>query len=1156
MSNVYSTVCNDNNVCTSVNNHVTRKEERPDCKGHLNCLIKPPRNEVTIFRDHVVNVTSGGRIHEAIMDTGANISVISSLIVQDRHSNAVTYPSPVQLCVLADGDAIPVLGETLLMCQLGSETYRLRFIVIDNKDTSQMILGCDFLRAVDATINFKQSKLTIDSNTSDTYESISENTLRGNERCSTSRANTVWSGYICEYMTQNPRSYKDVLLTNLPRAQPIDAQSRQTSPISKPVISSESWSALDQPLVVDRGFTFATMKLPPRTERVQNTNMQLNNKGDVIATATAITPEYYVHRTSHVYNKGNTRAYAGNKPTYGTRQSNTRMLGPQNAPMHRPHIATIATARAATPSRAPTIRKRNGNDRQSSYYSMNLPSYRTEDMTSATPNVDPAVSMDALQQTHNATAPETYEQMAITDTLNTDTHVDSAATRVTIARPRSPKPYISWAKQDKPETVELSPTTGFPKRDPPDYSQIVFKRPPSSITHSHVPKMCMQADSTNYHSQLAEQEAILRNVQYSKEFNPTIPNTPVKYLYFFTKDDYMSNFYTRKQGPLFNGPAFIDGELRGHDFMNTEVAYHHIKALYASRPDIAAQVLTLAPSKAKALTQKRNMPELSIPAWHLAAPTIMNIIVRHKFKQNPDLKQKLMDTAGHFLVEASPSDRFWGCALNKERAEASAPTHPSRWGTDIGRASLNILGNLLTRLRETFRSEEGQPPSVDVSLLRHHTIDNLSMKEIVFPGMEDDETPPDQYKTQKARPKQKSNKERKRAQPQSPVTVQTWANYKTQAPGHNALNQVTLIESKRIAINEYVNTMSPLNFGKMKLSAVHMHLTKYNFTEYMGDVFLLPGNSLGRFGGPLKYMLDSVFDRDMDEYIHSYLGGRQDHINLPLGSAILIPVPHKMGKLKYFVYSPSMLKPAMNVSKTNNAFICMNACLEEITQYNITNPHSPLRQLSTTLIGTGIGKMPYETSSKQLARALLLYVRLHNPKSLNEHALLPQTREDSRKANRFSQNSSNLLNNTTEDKCLQRKINSAPKTHRNAQSQDSRNWDTHELHKHTDRPQNRHQANNFGPETPQSENIQQQINSDNTSQPMHKSDLSPYHNTVTSARSRQLHRLNEHSGVHSSKGEGNRPEYDLQRMNVTDSKCIQYSVPTQNKYSVLAEQGS
>ena len=70
---------------------------------------------------------------------------------------------------------------------------------------------------------------------------------------------------------------------------------------------------------------------------------------------------------------------------------------------------------------------------------------------------------------------------------------------------------------------------------------------------------------------------------------------------------------------------------------------------------------------------------------------------RHKFGQNPVLRDWLVGTGDRVLVEASPTDRVWGIGLaaTDERA-----TDPARW------RGLNLLGFALMRARFEWQSEQ------------------------------------------------------------------------------------------------------------------------------------------------------------------------------------------------------------------------------------------------------------------------------------------------------------------------------------------------------------------------------------------------------------------------------------------------------------------
>lgn len=69
-----------------------------------------------------------------------------------------------------------------------------------------------------------------------------------------------------------------------------------------------------------------------------------------------------------------------------------------------------------------------------------------------------------------------------------------------------------------------------------------------------------------------------------------------------------------------------------------------------------------------------------------------------KYRQNPELCQKLIETAGLTMVEASPKDKIWGIGLDKSHKDA---TKPNRW---LGK---NLLGKALDEARAIIMKERG-----------------------------------------------------------------------------------------------------------------------------------------------------------------------------------------------------------------------------------------------------------------------------------------------------------------------------------------------------------------------------------------------------------------------------------------------------------------
>ncbi len=82
--------------------------------------------------------------------------------------------------------------------------------------------------------------------------------------------------------------------------------------------------------------------------------------------------------------------------------------------------------------------------------------------------------------------------------------------------------------------------------------------------------------------------------------------------------------------------------------------------------------------------------------WAAVRYDIVLRAVIEKYRQNPDLRAKLMATGNLIMVEASPKDVVWGIGLGARDPDA---TRPEKWrGT-------NLLGKATTEAREILRAE-------------------------------------------------------------------------------------------------------------------------------------------------------------------------------------------------------------------------------------------------------------------------------------------------------------------------------------------------------------------------------------------------------------------------------------------------------------------
>lgn len=82
--------------------------------------------------------------------------------------------------------------------------------------------------------------------------------------------------------------------------------------------------------------------------------------------------------------------------------------------------------------------------------------------------------------------------------------------------------------------------------------------------------------------------------------------------------------------------------------------------------------------------------------WVSKRESIIAVANREKYKQNPDLKYKLMQTTGTTLVESSKFDRLYGIGLEETDPKAQ---DRKTWN------GLNILGRILTDTRVRFENE-------------------------------------------------------------------------------------------------------------------------------------------------------------------------------------------------------------------------------------------------------------------------------------------------------------------------------------------------------------------------------------------------------------------------------------------------------------------
>lgn len=135
---------------------------------------------------------------------------------------------------------------------------------------------------------------------------------------------------------------------------------------------------------------------------------------------------------------------------------------------------------------------------------------------------------------------------------------------------------------------------------------------------------------------------------------------------FFGEYRFLSNFW---EAPV---------TYEGITYTNNEAAFQAQKCIV---PEEKTHFITMSPQRAKSRGRKVALR----PDWEEVKLVLMEEIVRAKFTQNPDLKEKLLATGDMILEEGNKwGDTFWGVSLRTGRGN-------------------NHLGRILMKVRDELR---------------------------------------------------------------------------------------------------------------------------------------------------------------------------------------------------------------------------------------------------------------------------------------------------------------------------------------------------------------------------------------------------------------------------------------------------------------------
>ena len=151
--------------------------------------------------------------------------------------------------------------------------------------------------------------------------------------------------------------------------------------------------------------------------------------------------------------------------------------------------------------------------------------------------------------------------------------------------------------------------------------------------------------------------------------------------------------FTKFYSGIFSNWHFCDFvDENGKKFNCSEQYMMYHKALTFNDTEIADKIM-LAPTPREQKALGRQIRNFKSEVWDAISKSVVYKGCYFKFEQNPELKAKLLATAGTTLVECSKDDKIWGIGFY---AEAPESNNRSTWN------GTNWLGETLTLLREDF----------------------------------------------------------------------------------------------------------------------------------------------------------------------------------------------------------------------------------------------------------------------------------------------------------------------------------------------------------------------------------------------------------------------------------------------------------------------
>lgn len=193
-----------------------------------------------------------------------------------------------------------------------------------------------------------------------------------------------------------------------------------------------------------------------------------------------------------------------------------------------------------------------------------------------------------------------------------------------------------------------------------------------------------------------------RTVKSKKE---PLPETSVHFTIFQGKKSSLSMQYPQ---------GFV---LKGRLFKTVEQYLFYKKAILFNDLDSAQRIFE-SDSTAEQKKLASQVKEVDKYRWDKHSLEYLYEANRAKFAQSQSLREDLFATRGTLIVEASPTDKHWGCGLSSNNTDIY---FPKTWPGD------NLMGKSLTTLREDLYS------GLEMNKIIEETIDKY-IAEIVNDG--------------------------------------------------------------------------------------------------------------------------------------------------------------------------------------------------------------------------------------------------------------------------------------------------------------------------------------------------------------------------------------------------------------------------------------